>query len=160
LLHKGESRCLGWAAHVLGSICWSRGDMGEAKRFYLESATSSRRLGDAHLAALSAQSFGFLKRQQCHWQESSEWFAEPSAIWQKLGNREGAHRVLRTQAIIEWKRGRLLRAEELCKRSLEGSAAAGDKRAEAYASQLQALIDLHAGNFELARDRLVQTLSF
>jgi DNA-binding NtrC family response regulator len=77
-----------------------------------------------------------------------------------LGNYERVTHVLRSLGIIEWKRGRLERAKDLCQQAFRIATEAGDQQAKICADQLAALIILHAGDFSDAESQLKRTLSF
>lgn len=160
LIDKAESSALGWSSFILGNISWARGEMPAASKYYVEAMASALRKSDLRLEALSTVSLANITRMRCHWGEALEGLERSTALWLRLGNRAQTAHSLRSTAIILWKRGQIDDAERACKESLRVATEGNNDLGVAYATQLQALIDIHSGDSVSARESLVQSQAF
>lgn len=154
LLSRPDSAELGWAACNLGNVAWSRGDLAEARKRFVESMVSAERSNARRLRASAHRNLGLVHRQHCRWTLAAEHFKESLNDWTHLDDSAGRANVCRALAILEWKRGRLTTAKEASDLAVQIADEDSLPLIAAYVRQVLALIGIHRGEWQDSKTRL------
>jgi DNA-binding NtrC family response regulator/tetratricopeptide (TPR) repeat protein len=159
LLQRPESSTLGWCACNLGCVAWTQGDLKSAKHHFVEALVSSVRVGNLLLEARAQRNLSILLKHDCRWHEAREHRERAMMLWGELENVSELVQGRLSQAIVDWKLGNLESSRIIALAAINDAIEFHDIEAECDLSELAALVETHAGQFDSARDRLGRALA-
>lgn len=120
----------------------------------VEAWVSARRSGSAFWDAMSNQVLASIERQACRWASAEDTARAALSGFQKVGNLHQSSYTRRSLAITQWKRGKLTEALATLAASIAEAQEAGTRLQLTYSHMLEALIRIHLGEHEQARQIL------
>ena len=126
------SSAFGEALNGAGALAQTQGDFVAAKRFYLESLSIRRRLGNQKGVASSLNNMGLIAELSLEYASAKSLHEESLAIRREINDRRGIANSLNNLGVLMQNWGEYKLAHDYCRESLELKKTLNDKRQIAH----------------------------
>jgi predicted ATPase/DNA-binding SARP family transcriptional activator len=140
------------AFNAAGALAYYQGDLDQAARWYAESLTRYRDVGDTRGAAAALGNLGLVAKEQGDYARAETLYLESHSLFQELGDLRGMASALNNLGIAAGDLGHYARAEALHRESLALKRSLGDKHGIVTSLNNLGASALDREDYEHARD--------
>jgi transcriptional regulator with AAA-type ATPase domain len=145
LLQAPDSPLLAFCTNQLSAVYGFLGQPELAVQMASDAVVSARRSGDKYVIGQTLTNYSQVQKRACRWAEASEAGEEALAIHTELGARHQVNHVLRSLALLRWKRGDLELALRMSEQCAEGAKVLSNTVLASFTDLTRALILIHIG---------------
>ena len=151
LLKGPDTAVLAFCTNQLSAVYASDGKFELAAQMALDAVVSARRSGDEYVIGQTLTNYSQIQKRACRWAEARAAGEEALSIQEALGARHQVNHIMRSLALLRWKRGELSAALDMWAQCAASAKDLSNVVLASFTDLTKALILIHLGQFEEAQ---------